>query len=90
MHLDRYSYPLYVSGTQDVRFEIPRETGKKGIIKYTVTLPPYLTCSQCVVQWNYYTGTKLIIVILLPTSPVAPRAISYLACFAIRKHVGHV
>ncbi|XP_029663739.1 uncharacterized protein LOC115235834 [Formica exsecta] len=50
------SYPLYVSGTQDVRFEIPRDTGKKGIIQYTVTLPPYLTCSQCVVQWNYYTG----------------------------------
>lgn len=51
------SYPLHVSGTQDVRFEIPHDTGKKSIIQYAVTLPPYVTCSQCVVQWNYYTGT---------------------------------
>ncbi|TGZ40684.1 Uncharacterized protein DBV15_08398 [Temnothorax longispinosus] len=58
------SYPLYVSGTQNVRFEIPHDTGKKGIIRYTVTLPPYLTCSQCVVQWNYYTGTKFYRVLL--------------------------
>lgn len=50
------SYPLYVSGTQDVRFEIPRDTDKKGVIRYSVTLPPYLTCSQCIVQWTYYTG----------------------------------
>ncbi|RLU18812.1 hypothetical protein DMN91_009169 [Ooceraea biroi] len=40
------SYPLYVSGTEDVRFEIPRETGKKGIIRYMVTLPPYVTCNM--------------------------------------------
>lgn len=52
-----HSYPLYVSGTEDVRFEIPRDTAKKGIIRYSVTLPPYVTCSHCVVQWSYYTGT---------------------------------
>ncbi|KYQ47402.1 hypothetical protein ALC60_13523 [Trachymyrmex zeteki] len=79
------SYPLYVSGTQDVRFEIPHDTGKKGIIKYMVTLPPYITCSQCVVQWNYYTGYKILSHITLPVSSsyVAPKAISYHVCFTI-------
>ncbi|XP_032667719.1 uncharacterized protein LOC116842508 [Odontomachus brunneus] len=50
------SYPLYVSGTEDVRFEIPRHTAKKGILRYSVTLPPYVTCSHCVLQWQYHTG----------------------------------
>ncbi|KAK2587999.1 hypothetical protein KPH14_004075 [Odynerus spinipes] len=49
-------YPLYVSGTRDVRFEIPLEADKKAIFRYRVRLPPYVTCTQCVIQWTYYTG----------------------------------
>ncbi|XP_031837172.1 uncharacterized protein LOC116428990 isoform X2 [Nomia melanderi] len=49
-------YPLYVTGTRDVRFEIPLDTEKKAIFRYRVSLPSYVTCSQCVIQWNYYTG----------------------------------
>ncbi|XP_043258560.1 uncharacterized protein LOC122400890 [Colletes gigas] len=49
-------YPLYITGTRDVRFEIPLDTEKKAIFRYSVTLPSYVTCSQCVIQWNYYTG----------------------------------
>lgn len=49
-------FPLYLSGKNDVRFEIPPDTEKKAIFRYKVTLPPYITCSQCVIQWNYYTG----------------------------------
>ncbi|KAG7209132.1 hypothetical protein KM043_015276 [Ampulex compressa] len=49
-------YPLYVAGTRDVRFEIPNDTEKKAVFRYKVSLPPYVTCSQCVIQWNYYTG----------------------------------
>ncbi|KAK0174819.1 hypothetical protein PV327_010546 [Microctonus hyperodae] len=50
-------FPLYLSGTQDdVRFIIPDDAEKKAVFHYKVTLPPYITCSQCVIQWNYYTG----------------------------------
>ncbi|XP_046680181.1 uncharacterized protein LOC124367421 isoform X2 [Homalodisca vitripennis] len=49
-------FPLYVSGTREVRFLIPENTKKKEIFKYKVRLPPYITCSQCVLQWTYYTG----------------------------------
>lgn len=53
-----WSYPLYLSGTKDVRFVIPPDSEKKAIFRYKVTLPPYLTCSQCVLQWTYYTGDR--------------------------------
>ncbi|XP_012258067.2 uncharacterized protein LOC105687198 isoform X2 [Athalia rosae] len=49
-------YPLHISGTKDVQFNIPTDTEKKAIFRYKVALPPYVTCSQCVIQWNYYTG----------------------------------
>ncbi|XP_046618098.1 uncharacterized protein LOC124304106 [Neodiprion virginianus] len=49
-------YPLYLSGTNDVQFVIPTDSDKKAIFRYQVVLPPYITCSQCVIQWNYYTG----------------------------------
>ncbi|XP_075218163.1 uncharacterized protein LOC142322953 [Lycorma delicatula] len=52
--LDRY--PLYISGTREVRFLIPSDSKKKAIFRYKVRLPPYLTCTQCVLQWTYYTG----------------------------------
>lgn len=25
---------------------------------YQVQLPPYVTCTQCVIQWSYYTGNQ--------------------------------
>ncbi|KAK7871591.1 hypothetical protein R5R35_001785 [Gryllus longicercus] len=49
-------YPLYVSGTRDVAMQIPPDTPKKAYLPYRVRLPPYLTCTQCVIQWTYYTG----------------------------------
>ncbi|XP_011503771.1 PREDICTED: uncharacterized protein LOC105366874 isoform X2 [Ceratosolen solmsi marchali] len=49
-------YPLYLSGTKNVNFIIPIESEKKAIFRYKVILPPFLTCTQCVLQWTYYTG----------------------------------
>ncbi|KAJ8880438.1 hypothetical protein PR048_016907 [Dryococelus australis] len=49
-------FPLYISGSNDVRFDIPLETEKKAIFRYKVRLPAYVTCSQCVIQWTYFTG----------------------------------
>lgn len=51
-------YPLFLSGTRENRFYIPHEekTKKKGTFKYRVKLPDRVTCTQCVMQWTYYTG----------------------------------
>lgn len=49
-------YPLYISGSRDTRFVIPSEAKKKGVFRYKVRLPPYVTCTQCVLQWSYYTA----------------------------------
>lgn len=49
-------YPLYISGSREHRFLIPRDTKKKDIFRYRVRLPPYVTCTQCVLQWTYYTA----------------------------------
>nr|CAD7432448.1 unnamed protein product [Timema monikensis] len=49
-------FPLYLSGSKDVGFQIPLETKKKAVFRYKVRLPAYVTCSQCVVQWTYFTG----------------------------------
>lgn len=49
-------YPLMVSGSRANRFIIPNDGKKKGTFKYRVQLPPYVTCTQCVLQWTYYTG----------------------------------
>ncbi|CAH0555461.1 unnamed protein product [Brassicogethes aeneus] len=54
--LDRY--PLHVSGTDSFIFEIPEDGKKKAVFRYNVQLPPYLTCTQCVLQWTYYTGNQ--------------------------------
>lgn len=51
-----FRFPLYVSGTKDVAFHIPLESKKKAVFRYKVRLPPYITCTQCVIQWTYYTG----------------------------------
>ncbi|XP_063822053.1 uncharacterized protein LOC135072049 isoform X1 [Ostrinia nubilalis] len=49
-------HPLHISGTREDRFLIPLDTAKKEIFRYRVRLPPYVTCTQCVLQWTYYTG----------------------------------
>uniref|UniRef100_A0A1B0GLY6 Uncharacterized protein n=2 Tax=Phlebotomus papatasi TaxID=29031 RepID=A0A1B0GLY6_PHLPP len=49
-------YPLFISGTREVRYLIPQEAKKKGVFRYRVRLPPYVTCNQCVLQWTYYTA----------------------------------
>lgn len=45
-----------VSGTRDKSYYIPPNTKKKAVLRYKVRLPPYVTCTQCVLQWTYYTG----------------------------------
>lgn len=49
-------YPLLVTNTRSVRFDIPLDSNKQEIFTYKVQLPPGVTCNQCVVQWTYYTG----------------------------------
>lgn len=51
-------FPLHISGSKDVAFHIPEDGEKKKIFRYNVRLPPYLTCTQCVLQWSYYTGNQ--------------------------------
>ncbi|XP_026481801.1 uncharacterized protein LOC113388983 [Ctenocephalides felis] len=48
-------YPLYVAGTKK-HFVIPRDSNKKDVFKYHVSLPKDLTCTHCVLQWTYHTG----------------------------------
>ncbi|KAF0299686.1 hypothetical protein FJT64_027638 [Amphibalanus amphitrite] len=47
---------LRVAGTNSIRYVIPEDSGKAGIFRWKVELPPYLTCTQCVMQWTYYAG----------------------------------
>ena len=49
-------YPLLVADTRSVRFQIPEDSDKQEIFTYKVKLPAGVTCSQCVIQWTYYTG----------------------------------
>lgn len=50
--------PLIVAGTKnESRYFIPDDTPKSATLRYKVRLPPYLTCTQCVLQWKYRTGT---------------------------------
>ncbi|EFA12117.2 hypothetical protein TcasGA2_TC002263 [Tribolium castaneum] len=51
-------YPLYLSGTRNFVYNIPEDGKKKAIFRYKVQLPPYVTCTQCVLQWSYYTGNQ--------------------------------
>lgn len=51
-------YPLYVAGTKEVSYVIPEDGKKKAIFRYKVQLPPYVTCTQCVIQWTYFTGNQ--------------------------------
>lgn len=49
-------YPLYIAGTREVGFQIPSDAKKQDVFNYKIQLPPYVTCTQCVMQWTYYTG----------------------------------
>ncbi|XP_065558115.1 uncharacterized protein LOC136025946 [Artemia franciscana] len=49
-------YPLRIAGTNTTRYEISKDTPKKGTFKYRIQLPPKVTCSHCIIQWTYYTG----------------------------------
>lgn len=49
-------YPLLVTKTGSVRYSIPPESNKQETFTYRVKLPRGVTCTQCVIQWTYYTG----------------------------------
>lgn len=51
-------YPLHLAGTKQVAFIIPEDGVKKAVFRYQVQLPAYLTCTQCVLRWIYYTGNQ--------------------------------
>lgn len=51
-------FELKVIGSNGTRYYIPEDGKKKAIFRYQVVLPPYLTCTQCVLQWTYYTGNQ--------------------------------
>jgi len=50
------TYPLKVEDAEDNKYFIPAEVGKRGTFKYRVELPPFVTCTQCILQWTYYTA----------------------------------
>jgi hypothetical protein len=50
-------YPLFLAADPtSSKYYIPEGTGKSANITYDVDLPAGLTCSQCVLQWTYFTG----------------------------------
>lgn len=50
-------YPLFLaSDPTSSRFYVPKDAKKKVYLEYQVLLPENVICSQCVVQWTYYTG----------------------------------
>ena len=49
-------YPLYLSNSRELRYIIPKSSQKQEAFTYTVKLPRGVTCTQCVLQWTYYTG----------------------------------
>ncbi|KAL1495082.1 hypothetical protein ABEB36_010556 [Hypothenemus hampei] len=51
-------YPLYLAGSKEIAFVIPEDGVKKAVFRYQVQLPPYVTCTQCVLRWIYYTGNQ--------------------------------
>ncbi len=52
-------HPLYLADDpSSYKYRIPEDVGKSAVLKYDVLLPKGLTCTQCVVQWTYITGTR--------------------------------
>ncbi|XP_047110088.1 uncharacterized protein LOC124784833 [Schistocerca piceifrons] len=51
--------PLIVAGTRnETRYFIPPGTKKSDTLRYKVRLPPFVTCTQCVIQWRYVTANN--------------------------------
>ncbi|XP_056635412.1 uncharacterized protein LOC130444348 [Diorhabda sublineata] len=50
-------FPLYLNN-REISYIIPENGKKKAVFRYQVRLPPYITCTQCVLQWTYYTGNQ--------------------------------
>jgi len=50
------SHVLKLAGANSIRFIIPEDSNKTETFRWKVELPPYLTCTQCVMQWTYYAG----------------------------------
>ncbi|XP_057653302.1 uncharacterized protein LOC130892086 [Diorhabda carinulata] len=50
-------FPLYLNN-RETSYIIPENGKKKAVFRYQVRLPPYITCTQCVLQWTYYTGNQ--------------------------------
>lgn len=50
-------FPLYLDN-KETSYIIPEDGKKKAVFRYQVRLPPYITCTQCVLQWTYYTGNQ--------------------------------
>jgi len=50
-------YPLVLTNNErSHKFYVPLDSPKTTKFNYQVNLPFGLTCSQCVMQWTYYTG----------------------------------
>jgi len=49
-------HKLTVDGTNSTRYYIPVDAPRQAKLYFQVKLPDYLTCSQCVLQWNYTVG----------------------------------
>lgn len=56
----RFSQNLYVSKKCHVLYPLENILILIGvfIFRYQVRLPPYITCTQCVLQWTYFTGNQ--------------------------------
>lgn len=50
------SHVLPLAETNSERYYIPQGTPKSAILKYKVSLPKGVTCSQCVIQWTWTSG----------------------------------
>ncbi|KAB7499051.1 hypothetical protein Anas_03122 [Armadillidium nasatum] len=51
LHITRH--PLKMVGKDTHKFVIPKESKKVETFSWTVQLPEFMTCSQCVIQWTH-------------------------------------
>ena len=49
-------HPLNLANEDSTKFFIPKDSKKKDTFKYKIKLPNNVVCSQCVLQWTYWTG----------------------------------
>ena len=57
------SHILPLAETKSDRYYIPKGTPKSAMLKYEVSLPKGVTCSQCVIQWTWTSGTLFLFTI---------------------------